>query len=592
MCGILALLGLEEGSEKWRAAAIELAKKLRHRGPDWSGIYCKGNNIVCHERLAIVDPESGDQPLYSEDGTVVCAVNAEIYNHEVFRKDLESDGWKFSSKSDCAIIIPLYEKYGADFMHHVDILGMFAFVLYDEKVDEYIACRDHVGIIPLYIGYAADGSIWFASELKALVENCSNIECFPPGHVYSSKTHKFTPYYKPKWHDEGFMPKNTITTEQLHDEFVKSVKSHLMSDVPYGVLLSGGLDSSLLASIMARNLPVDSPWGGRLHSFSIGLRGSPDLKAARKVATFLGTVHHEYTFTVQQGLDALSDVIYFTETYDVTSIRASTPMYLMARKIKSTGVKMVLSGEGADEIFAGYLYFHKCPNGKEMQEETVRKVKQLHQYDCLRANKSMMAWGVEARVPFLDKAFLRFAMQFDPTQKLCADGKMEKHILRSAFDTKTSSGDQAAKKRKLNDGSSTPSNDAYLPDEVLWRQKEQFSDGVGYSWIDGVKAHANRLVSDAQLKQADRRFPINTPKTKEAYMVRQIFHGHFPTDAAARTVAWQDSIACSTATALKWDASFQNRTDDSGRSVAGVHNSAYGEEFAVENKHEGLAGEN
>jgi len=451
MCGILALMGLQEDAQKWRKTAIDLSKKLRHRGPDWTGIYCKGKNILCHERLSVIDPEFGDQPLYSQDGTVVLAVNGEIYNHAGIRESLQKE-----------------------------------------------------------------------------------------------------------------------------DALVASVKSHLMSDVPFGVLLSGGLDSSLIASIMARNLPKNSAWP-RLHSFSIGLKGSPDLKAARDVAKFLGSIHHEMIFTVQEGLDAISDVVYMTETYVVTSIRASTPMYLMARKIKATGVKMVLSGEGADEIFGGYLYFHKCPDAQEMHEETIRKISQLHKYDCLRANKSMMAWGVESRVPFLDHDFLKFSMSFDPAQKMCegADGKhrIEKHILRSAFDV----GKEEA--------SEPPAEMPYLPDSVLWRQKEQFSDGVGYSWIDGIKANAERQVSDAQLAQAAKRFPINTPKTKEAYFVRQTFHSHFPSDSAARSVEWQDSIACSTATALKWDASFQNRADDSGRSIAGVHNSAYGDSFQVEKKH-------
>jgi len=590
MCGILALLGLQDDAQKWRKTAIELSKKLRHRGPDWTGIYCKGKNIICHERLAIVDPESGDQPLYSQDGTVVLAVNGEIYNHMGIREQLKAEGFEFKTGSDCEILIPLYEKYGENFMNKTKLLGMYAFVIYDEKTDSYIAGRDHIGIIPLYIGYGKDGSVWFASELKAIQEHCATFECFPPGHTYSSRTHKFTKWYNPEWANPQACPKVSIEPSQLREALVSSVKSHLMSDVPFGVLLSGGLDSSLVASIMSRNLPENSPWP-RLHSFSIGLKGSPDLKAARNVAKFLGTIHHEYNFTVQEGLDAISDVVYMTETYDVTSIRASTPMYLMARKIKATGVKMVLSGEGADEIFGGYLYFHKCPDAQEMHEETLRKISQLHKYDCLRANKSMMAWGVEARVPFLDHDFLKFAMGFDPAQKMCeADGKhrIEKHILRSAFDTGKKGGDPPAKKRKLNNGKKAEVEDekAYLPDSVLWRQKEQFSDGVGYSWIDGIKANAERMISDKQLEQAARRFPINTPKTKEAYFVRQTFHSHFPSDSAARSVAWQDSIACSTATALKWDASFQNRADDSGRSVVGVHNSAYDDKFQVAKKHE------
>jgi len=595
MCGILALLGLEKSAEDWRGEAIRIAKTLRHRGPDWSGTYCKQNNIICHERLAIVAPDSGDQPLYSEDGKLVLAVNAEIYNHMDYRTELEEDGFTFATGSDCEVIIPLYEKYGDRLLEESRLLGMFAFVLYDERTDSYIAARDHVGIIPLYIGYGEDGSVWFASELKALEKHCVTYECFPPGQIYSSRTGEFRKWYNPEWHDLTWQPTRSTTSAELEQQLTDSVRSHLMADVPFGVLLSGGLDSSLIASIMARNLPENSPWP-RLHSFSIGLKGSPDLKYARKVASFLGTIHHEYTFTVQQGLDALSDVVYFTETYDVTSIRASTPMYLMARKIKATGVKMVLSGEGADEIFGGYLYFHKCPNGKEMQAEASRKVQQLHKYDCLRANKSMMAWGVEVRVPFLDRAFLDYSMSFNPAQKMCTgedvidpSGKrIEKYVLRKAFDVQTAktqdTGEQPRKKRKLNDGSAKAEK-AYLPECVLWRQKEQFSDGVGYSWIDGLKAYAGRQISDQQLKMAERRFPINTPKTKEAYLVRQLFYSHFPSDSAARSVEWQDSIACSTAKAIEWDESFKNRVDDSGRSVAGVHNAAYSDEFQVAAKH-------
>jgi len=588
MCGILALLGLKEDASQWRSKAIKLSKIMRHRGPDWTGIYCKGKNILCHERLAIVDPESGDQPLYSQDQTVVLAVNGELYNHEEIREELIKDGFSFKTKSDCEILIPLYEKYGESFLSKVKILGMYAFVIYDEKTGTFVAGRDHIGIIPLYIGYGSDGSIWFASELKAIHDQCERFECFPPGHYYSSRTHSFKKWYTPGWDNPDITPSTPITPQQLQDALVKSVKSHLMSDVPFGVLLSGGLDSSLVASIMSRNLPKNSPWP-RLHSFCIGLKGSPDLKAARKVAEHLGTCHHEYNFTVQEGLDAISDVIYMTETYDVTSIRASTPMYLMARKIKASGVKMVLSGEGADEIFAGYLYFHKCPDATEMQQETIRKISQLYLYDCLRANKSMMAFGVEARVPFLDRDFLKFAMSFDPNQKLCKDAegkpRIEKHILRTAFDTADRS-ENPSKKRKLNNGDAEASDGkGYLPDSVLWRQKEQFSDGVGYSWIDTIKANADRVISDAQLAQSANRFPINTPKTKEAYFVRQIFHSHFPSDSAARSVAWQDSIACSTAAALRWDASFQNRADDSGRSID-VHNHAHDDSFKVARKHE------
>jgi len=583
------MLGLKDDAKNWREIAIACSKLLRHRGPDWTGIYCKDHNILAHERLAVVSPESGNQPLYSMDGTVVLAVNGEIYNYKEIKEQLVNDGFQFKTRSDCEVIIPLYEKYGVDFLNHVELLGMYAFVLYDEKTGTWLAARDHIGIIPLYQGYGKDGSVWFASEMKGLQQHCPTFETFEPGSYICSRTMKPKKFYNPSWKNSKNVPKRNVTRKELREAFEESVKSHLMSDVPYGVLLSGGLDSSLLASIMSRNLDANSDWP-RLHSFSIGLRGSPDLKAARVVADFLGTVHHEYTFTVQEGLDAVRDVIYYTETYDVTSIRASTPMFLMSRLIKASGVKMVLSGEGADEMFGGYLYFHKCPNKEEFQEESVRKVSQLHWYDCLRANKSMMAWGVEARVPFLDRKFLEFAMNMNPRQKMCLDdkgaGRIEKHILRSAFDTKLDepSEEQPTKKRKLNNKESKQTN-AYLPDEILWRQKEQFSDGVGYSWIDGLKAHADRTVSESQLKQASNRFPINTPKTKEAYFVRQIFTEHFPSDAAARTMKWQDSIACSTAAALRWDASFQNRTDDSGRSVIGVHNAAYGEDFKTERKH-------
>eukprot|EP00930_Biecheleria_cincta_P000986 TRINITY_DN102166_c0_g1_i1.p1 TRINITY_DN102166_c0_g1~~TRINITY_DN102166_c0_g1_i1.p1 ORF type:complete len:596 (+),score=103.03 TRINITY_DN102166_c0_g1_i1:66-1853(+) len=582
MCGILALFGLPN-AENVRKQAVDAAKLLRHRGPDWSGIYCEESTIIAHERLAIVDPDSGDQPLFNKAKDLVLGVNGEIYNYEELQDGLHERApgkHTFLTKSDCEVLLHLYAEDGIDFLTKNHVCGMFAFAIWDKRSNSYVVARDTVGIIPLYIGWGSDGSVRVSSELKALHKFCERYEEFPPGHILDSKTGQRRLFYTPRWYEPSPMPTEEIALVTLREAFEAAVISHMMSDVPYGVLLSGGLDSSLVASIMSRNCQrrhgsaEPAAWP-QLHSFSIGLEGSPDLKAAREVAKYLGTVHHEYVFTVQEGLDALPDVIYHLETFDVTTCRAATPMYLMARRIRASGVKMVLSGEGADEIFGGYLYFHKAPNPEEFHAENVRKIKQLHLYDCLRANKAMMAWGVEARVPFLDRRFMEIAMGFDPTQKMCRDkdGKprCEKWILRKAFDV--------------------PGSRAYLPKEVLWRQKEQFSDGVGYSWIDSIKAHAETLISDQQLATAEHRFPVKTPRTKEAYMIRQHFAQHFGENtAAAGTVGWQDSIACSSEVALKWDASFQGRADASGRSVAGVHESAYNADYKTASQASGATG--
>jgi len=537
-----------------RKEVMQCAKKIRHRGPDWNGVYCKGSHVMCHERLSIVDPVSGSQPLYNEDKTVVVAVNGEIYNYQQLKEELKGEH-KFSTNSDCEVIVHLYEEMGVDFLNK--LTGMFAFVLYDEKKDKFIVARDHIGIIPLYIGRGVDGCFWIASELKAILAVCVTVEEFLPGRVFDSSTGETTQWYTPQWHDVNHVPTTRVDLVELRERFEKAVVSHLMSDVPYGVLLSGGLDSSLVSAIAARHVnnrvmgteQKDMAWWPKLHSFSVGLEGSPDLAAAQKVADFIGTVHHEFTFTVQQGIDALHDVIYHLETYDVTTIRASTPMYLMSRMIKALGVKMVLSGEGADEIFAGYLYFHKAPSAEELHKETVRKVKDLHLFDCLRANKSTSAWGVEARVPFLDREFVNYAMGLHPEDKLPSKHGIEKWILRKAFE-------------------------GYLPEEVLWRQKEQFSDGVGYSWIDSLKELASQQISDELFEAAKFRFPIGTPTTKEGYYYRVIFEELFPGEQAARLVPSGPSVACSTAIAVEWDAAFKNNADPSGRAV-GVHTDAY-----------------
>lgn len=565
MCGILAILGLREDAAQFRHTALKLSKRLRHRGPDWSGIYSKGHTILAHERLAIIDVVSGAQPLYSEDRTIILAVNGEIYNHKFLKKSLE-EKYKFCSHSDCEVILHLYEECKSpEFLQK--LRGMFAFVIYDQTSGRYIAARDHIGIIPLYIGWGNDGAVWLSSELKALSDHCREFRQFPPGHFYDSSLpkEKFQKYYNPVWTIPDHIPTGELSLTILREAFINSVESHLMSDVPFGVLLSGGLDSSLVASIASR--AVHAQMNGldhipkilRLRSYSVGLTGSPDLAAARKVADFLETNHHEFVFSIQDGLDALSDVIYHLETFDVTTVRASTPMFLMTRLIKATGVKMVLSGEGADEIFGGYLYFHKAPNRKEFHEETVRKLNDLHMYDCLRANKSTCAWGVEARVPFLDREFLEVAMNLDPVYKMAKDPdtgtpRIEKWVLRQAFDV--------------------PEN-PFLPQEFLWRQKEQFSDGVGYSWIDSLKDYAEEHIKDSMMETAQYRFPDGTPQTKEAYYYRHLFDGHFPQPAAQKTVPSGPSIACSTATAIKWDESFQGRADPSGRAVSGVHQFAY-----------------
>jgi asparagine synthase (glutamine-hydrolysing) len=581
MCGIFAIFGAD--APAMRQQAVDLAKLVRHRGPDWSGMYCEGSTIIAHERLAIVDPDSGDQPLFNDSGDVVLGVNGEIYNHVELRKKLEARApgkHKFKTASDCEVLIHLYIEDGPDFLTKNEVCGMFAFVIWDARQKRYLVARDTVGIIPLYVGWGQDGSFHVASELKCLHPSCNQYELFPPGHLLDSATGQKRLFYEPTWMNAAILPASDIALGALRESFENAVISHLMSDVPYGVLLSGGLDSSLVASIMSRHVAKRVESGGsepahwpQLHSFSTGLAGSPDLKAAREVAKHLGCVHHECLFTIEEALDALPDVIYYLETFDVTTIRAGTPMFLMARRIKATGVKMVLSGEGADEIFGGYLYFHKAPNAKEFHEENVRKVSQLHLYDCLRANKAMMAWGVEARVPFLDRRFMETAMSFNTKQKMCVDDsgakRMEKWVLRKAFDDPV---------------------EPYLPANVLWRQKEQFSDGVGYSWIDALKDHAEASVTDQQLATAEHRFPVKTPRTKEAYFFREIFARNFgENSAAAGTVGWQDSIACSSEVALRWDASFQGRADASGRSVAGVHEQAYGTEYTTASQSSGGA---
>lgn len=565
MCGILAVFDSAAGKDL-RTKAIKCSKKLRHRGPDWSGYKVhEDRHAFGHERLAIIDPVSGAQPLVSTDGMTTLCVNGEIYNHKDLRT--ENSGYEFATASDCEVIIPLYQSNKADPKVWLNKLrGMFAFVLFDASTDEYLVARDHVGICPLYIGWGADGSIWFASEFKALEEVCARYECFPPGEYFLGSTKKFTRWYTPAWTNRDLIPKKPLVLKELREQFEAAVVRRMMSDVPWGVLLSGGLDSSLVASIASRNLTKRSPgdtaagdkaWFPALHSFSVGLEGSPDLKAAKVVADQLGTIHHAFVFTVEEGIDAVRDVIYHLETYDVTTIRAATPMFLMSRKIKAMGIKMVLSGEGADEIFGGYLYFHKAPNAKEFHQECVDKVLGLHQFDCLRANKSTMSWGVEARVPFLDYDFLEYAMSIDPEEKLIVDGKIEKHCLRAAFDTP---------------------DDPYLPNDILWRQKEQFSDGVGYGWIDHLKATAEAEVSDQQFASAEYRFPHNPPQSKEAYYIRQIFATHFTGLSAAKTVPGGPSIACSTAKAVEWDESFKKfgkGGECSGRSVLGVHQDDY-----------------
>ena len=556
MCGIFGILDIKTDVSELRTQALDLSKLLRHRGPDWSGIWNNDNTILCHERLAIVDVDTGAQPLISQDGNQVLAVNGEIYNHKQLAENL-AQPYPFKTRSDCEVILPLFQQKGIEFIDELE--GMFSFVLYDETQDAYLIARDHIGIIPLYTGYDEHGNFYVASEMKALAPMCKTISEFPPGHYLWSKEGKVTKYYKRDWMEYDAVKDNTTNLEDLRVAFEKAVKSHMMSDVPYAVLLSGGLDSSLVSAVAAKYVAKrvededkTDAWWPRLHSFAVGLEGAPDLKAAKKVADMIGTVHHEINFTIQEGLDAIRDVIFHLETYDTTTIRAATPMYLMTRKIKAMGIKMVLSGEGADEIFGGYLYFHKAPNAKEFHEETVRKLDRLHMFDCARANKATSAWGVEARVPFLDKNFIDVAMRLNPQDKMCLDGKMEKWILRKAFD-----------------------NGDTLPAEVLWRQKEQFGDGVGYSWIDSIREFVEGEVSDQQLATAEFRFPVNTPDTKEGYYYRTIFEGYFPQESAAKCVPGGKSIACSTVEALEWDESFKGKNDPSGRAIINVHEDAY-----------------
>lgn len=584
MCGFVGAFDLNSGSqpineglkEELRNQVLEMSKKIRHRGPDWSGVYTGNNAIISHERLSIVDPLSGKQPLVSDDQKIILAANGEIYNHKDIRKEFEGK-YNFQTGSDCEAIIPLYKKYreSGNFAEMVEKLsGIFAFALYDSEKDVYLICRDEIGVIPLYQGWDKEGHYYVASELKALEGECVTIEEFPNGHYFYSKDEKPVRWYKRDWEsydavksaakatdDKGDVI-NPAVIEKVKNGLESAVKAQLMSDVPYGVLLSGGLDSSIIAAITQKfskkRVESDSKeaaWWPQLHSFAIGLEGSPDLIAAQKAADYIGTIHHEVHFTIQEALDALPDVIYHIETYDITTVRASTPMYLLARVIKSMGIKMVLSGEGSDELFGGYLYFHKAPNAQEFHEELVRKMSKLHLYDCLRANKSLMAWGVEGRVPFLDKDFIDIAMRLNPTDKMnikMPDGKqrMEKWIIRKAFED-------------------------MLPDSIAWRQKEQFSDGVGYNWIDTLKKMTEEKVSDAEFARRENRFPVNPPKTKEEYYYREIYSRLFPSDSAAKVVPHEAGVACSTAKALEWDAAWKNMDEPSGRAIAGVHDKAY-----------------
>ena len=552
MCGIVCAFNTS-GDKLLRPRVLEMAKTIRHRGPDWSGIYSNENAIIAHERLAIVDPSSGQQPLFSQENRYVLAANGEIYNHKELRKEFPE--YNFSTKSDCEVILPLFEKYGPNFLDKLN--GIFAFAIYDSKKDEYFVARDHMGIIPLYIGWDNKDVFYVSSELKALEGQCSKIELFPPGNYLFNSDNNFKSWYKRDWEDFENVKDLKSNIEKLRESLENAVHRQLMSDVPYGVLLSGGLDSSITSAIAKKysQKRIESndkqpAWWPQLHSFSVGLKGSPDLVAAKKVADHIGTIHHEIIFTIQEGLDAVKDVIYNLETYDITTVRASTPMYLMARVIKSMGIKMVLSGEGADELFGGYLYFHKAPSAKDFHEETVRKLKKLHMYDCLRANKSLAAWGVEGRVPFLDKEFIDIAMSLNPKDKMINNERMEKWILRKAFED-------------------------YLPDEILWRQKEQFSDGVGYNWIDSLKDFVSEFISDKDMADAKIKFPIKPPQTKEEYYYRSLFSKHFPSNTAAMSVPQEPSIACSTKIALEWDEAFKSINEPSGRAISKVHQDAY-----------------
>ena len=554
MCGILSILNIQDEPDVLRKKTLELVKRIRHRGPDWSGIFNDQRAILAHERLAIVDVDSGAQPLYNTKTGAVLAVNGEIYNHRDLRKTLK-ETHDFQTQSDCEVILYLYEELGPSFVNQLN--GIFAFVLYDPQNNTFMIARDHIGIVPLYWGWDEKGQVYVASELKAIVDVCKKVEEFPPGHFFNGKEKQAIPYYRPPWKDIEYVPKTKFKAEALSEALESAVKRQLMCDVPYGLLISGGVDSSLIAAIAAKLSPKRieedekvAAWWPRMHSFSVGLKNSPDLEKARVVANHIGSVHHEVLFTVKEGLDAISDVIYQLETFDVTTIRAATPMYLMARKIRAMGIKMVLSGEGADEIFGGYLYFHKAPDPKEFHQETVRKLNDLHMYDCLRANKSMAAWGVETRVPFLDKEFIEVAMGLDPADKMITAERMEKHILREAFD-------------------------GLIPNEVLWRQKEQFSDGVGYSWIDSIRDHVEKEITDQMMENARFKFTVKVPMTKEAYWYRSIFESHYPNPSAVECIPDGPSVACSTPTAIKWDKAFENFADPSGRAVKDIHEKGY-----------------
>jgi len=554
MCSIFGVLEIRQDIKAVRKMALRQSRLLRHRGPDWSGVYAAGNAVLAHERLAIVDINTGAQPILSESGRQALAVNGEIYNHYDIREEFAGK-YQFRTESDCEVILPLYLRHGTDFLDRLS--GMYAFCLYDEDQDFWMMARDPIGIMPLYYGHDEFGQLYVASEMKALMDVCNQVHEFPPGHYWCSGEDQPRQWYHRDW-TEYEAVKNAVTDrDALAGALEQSVIKHLMTDVPYGVLLSGGLDSSITAALAAKHATMrvedheQSPaWWPRLHSFAIGLEGSPDLEAAQKAADHIGTVHHGMTFTLQEGLDALDEVIYHLETYDVTTIRAATPMYLMARKIRAMGIKMVLSGEGADEIFGGYLYFHKAPNPQAFHEETVRKISRLHSFDCLRANKAMAAWGVEARVPFLDKEFLDVAMRINPADKMITTGRMEKQILREAFSD-------------------------MLPESIAWRQKEQFSDGVGYGWIDAVKDCAEEHVSDAEMARAEGRFPFNTPASKEAYYFRSLFEQHFPLASAAQTVPGGPTVACSTPEAVLWDKAMQEMNDPSGRAMRSVHQDSY-----------------
>ena len=555
MCGIVCAFDLKQSQEDLRPQILEMSKRIRHRGPDWSGIFSNEKALMGHERLAIVDPTSGNQPLYSQNRRYVLAANGEIYNHQELRKQFEGK-YNFSTASDCEVILALYQEKGPSFVDEMN--GIFGFAIYDTQEDTYFIARDHMGIIPLYMGWDQHGTFYVASELKALEGVCTKIELFPPGHYYYSKDDSPVRWYTRDWMEYDAVNENSTSINDIHDALADAVHRQLMSDVPYGVLLSGGLDSSVTSALAKRfaakrieSGDEQTAWWPQLHSFSVGLEGSPDLAAAQKVADHIGTVHHEIKFTIQEGLDAIRDVIFHLETYDITTVRASTPMYLMARAIKALGIKMVLSGEGADELFGGYLYFHKAPTAKDFHEETVRKLDKLHQYDCLRANKSLAAWGIEGRVPFLDKEFMDVAMRINPQDKMINAERMEKWVVRKAFED-------------------------YLPESVAWRQKEQFSDGVGYSWIDTLKEVVEEAVSDEQMANAHYRFPAQTPQNKEEFYYRSIFEEHFPSEAAALSVPSVPSVACSTPIALEWDEAFKNMNDPSGRAVAKVHDEAYG----------------